>query len=540
MFLIILLAFILRFYQLGVNPPSLDWDEVSLGYNAYSILKTGADEYGTKFPLAIRSFGDYKPPLYTYLTIPSVAVFGLNEFAVRFPSAVFGVLTVVVTYFLVKELFNDGPKFEIGNLIFNIPTTATLLLAVSPWHLQFSRVAFEANSALFFFVLGIWLFLKGTKNGKFLVLSSFSFVASFYAYHSPRLVVPLLLLGFVFYFRQQLMKQKKWVATSLILGGCLLLPLFAVLLQGGKARFTSVTVLTPQGTLDHSIDQMEYDLERGDPLAKIIHNRRVVYLLVGIGGYLDHFNFDFLFLRGDPPGRHHPVDFGMLYLWDAPFILFGIYFLIKNKEKTTFPLFWWFLVAPAASAITTGTPHAVRALLYLPTYQIFAAYGLYQFYLWTKSKLGNYGAQLILIFSFSLLALNFFYYLHMYCVHTPIETSQDWQYGFKQVLATVSQIENKYQKIIVTYAYDQPYIYFLFYQKTDPAWYQNLAPKGEVQRFYRSFAKYEFRHIDWEKDSRLKNTLIVGTPKEIPRDVTGQISEIKFLNGEVAFRIVER
>ena len=82
---IFLLAFTLRFWQLGQNPPSLDWDEASLGYNAYSLFKTGADEYGNKWPLAIRSFGDYKPPLYTYLTIPSVAIFGLNEFAIRFP-----------------------------------------------------------------------------------------------------------------------------------------------------------------------------------------------------------------------------------------------------------------------------------------------------------------------------------------------------------------------------------------------------------------------------------------------------------------------
>lgn len=85
LFLIVLLASLLRFYHFTSNPPGLNTDETAIGYNAYSILKTGKDEYSQKFPLAFRSFDDYKPPLYIYLTVPSVAIFGLNEFAVRFP-----------------------------------------------------------------------------------------------------------------------------------------------------------------------------------------------------------------------------------------------------------------------------------------------------------------------------------------------------------------------------------------------------------------------------------------------------------------------
>ncbi|EKD95597.1 MAG: hypothetical protein ACD_24C00433G0001, partial [uncultured bacterium] len=50
--LIVLLGGALRFYQLASVPPSLARDEVSVGYNAYSILKTGKDEYGRIFPLS--------------------------------------------------------------------------------------------------------------------------------------------------------------------------------------------------------------------------------------------------------------------------------------------------------------------------------------------------------------------------------------------------------------------------------------------------------------------------------------------------------
>src|SRR3989344_6701054 len=92
--LIIVLAAILRFWHVTQTPPALYWDEVSLGYNAYSILKTARDEHGKFLPLTnFGAFGDYKPPAYIYATVPSIAVFGLNEFAVRFPSALFGTLT---------------------------------------------------------------------------------------------------------------------------------------------------------------------------------------------------------------------------------------------------------------------------------------------------------------------------------------------------------------------------------------------------------------------------------------------------------------
>ena len=143
--LILLLAIFLRFNQLGQNPPSLNWDEASMGYNAYSLFKTGADEYGNSWPLSIRSFDVYQLPLYVYSTIPFIALFGLTEFATRFPAALYGVLTVIATYFLGKELF-ENHKERARKWI---ALLAMFFMAVSPWHLQFSRGAFEATVGLF-------------------------------------------------------------------------------------------------------------------------------------------------------------------------------------------------------------------------------------------------------------------------------------------------------------------------------------------------------------------------------------------------------
>lgn len=517
--LIIILAAVMRLYQLGRNPPSLDWDEASLGYNAYSILKTGKDEFGRFLPISIRSFEDYKPALYTYLTVPMVYLFGLNEFAVRLPSAILGVLTVLVVYFLIREIFHSRKTAYL----------VSLFLCISPWHLQFSRVAFESNVGLFFVLLGILFFIKGLEKGIYLILSAVVFAVSFYAYHSPRLIVPILLAGWAVYFRNYLWLKRKYVLVACFAGILLSAPFIIEMFGKGKARFSSVTVLVSEDNLKDSISDIEYDLSRGNTLGRFFHNRRVIYFLAITKGYLDHFNLNFLFLEGDAPLRHHAMDMGMLYIWEALFIVIGIIQIFKYKNR--FLIFWWFLAAPAASAITTGTPHAVRALLYLPIYQIFSSLGLI--------RAVNYKHWLKIIVPL-LVIINVIFYLEMYYIHTPFEAASDWQYGYKQAVEAVSKYENGVNKVIFTYNYDQPHIFVLFYKQIDPVWYQKQYSGQEIQRAQRTFGKYEFRQISWKDDQNLKDVLFIGTAQEIPENTPGWIQNIFFPNGQVAFRVVKR
>ena len=310
--LILLLAATLRFYKLGLNPPSLDWDEASIGYNAYSLLKTGKDEYGNSWPISIRSFNDYKPPLYTYLTIPSVALFGLTEFAVRFPSALAGTLTVLLTYFLVKELF--GKKSSV------IAAITALLLAISPWHLQFSRVAFEANLALFLFVLSVYLFLRAMDTASLYYYggAAVAFVATMYSYHSARAVVPLFLLVMAVIFRKRLLQQTRAVVLALVVGVILMLPMGVTLTRGtAQARFSTVSVFTNPGLFTREEERLsrqeEFRKEDEGTFASLLHHRWLVLAQVISENYFDHFNLEFLFLRGDGIGRHNVVGMGLLY-----------------------------------------------------------------------------------------------------------------------------------------------------------------------------------------------------------------------------------
>lgn len=145
---VLAVAAFLRLWHLGSVPPSLTPDEAALGYNAYSILHTARDEYGKFLPVIFKSFGDYKPGLYVYLTAPSVAALGLNEFSTRLPSALAGILSVYLIYFVIRELF---PSLEI---------VAAFVAATNPYLIYFSRGAWEANVSLTLTLAGIYFFFE--------------------------------------------------------------------------------------------------------------------------------------------------------------------------------------------------------------------------------------------------------------------------------------------------------------------------------------------------------------------------------------------
>jgi 4-amino-4-deoxy-L-arabinose transferase-like glycosyltransferase len=419
--LILFLAAVLRFYRLASIPPSLDWDETSLGWNAYSILKTGTDEYGKAWPVSIRSFNDYKPPLYVYATVPSLALFGKNEFAVRFPSALAGILTVLVAFFLVKELTKSR---LLGYLV-------TWLLAISPWSLQFSRAAFEANLALLFFVSAALFLVKfiNSKSIFHLLSSTFAFVAAIYSYHSPRLVIPVFLLGVGVYYRKIFFEKWKisFLAGILFLVSLYPLARNTIHTQSATARFSDVSIFTLN----------KNPWETATLFAK---------------NYLDNFSFDFLFLSGDKNDRHHAPDMGMMYLVESPFLLTGLYFLFSEKRTWRFIILWWLAVAPLAAAITTTSPHAIRSLVFLPIWQILTAYGLLKI---VKTRL------ILSCFVCLLMSVNIYYFFHQYFIHFPVEFARNWQFGYKEVVAEVLSRESTYQNIFITTYYDQPYIYFL-------------------------------------------------------------------------------
>ena len=210
--IILILGFFLRTVVLARFPAGFSPDEAAQGYTAYSILKTGKDEWGVRLPLTPRSFGDYKPPLQTYLMIPSIAVLGLNELAVRLPNAILGTLAILAVFLLAKELFKDTTFGEPLSLM------SAFLLAVSPWQMSFSRGAFEANLITFFMSIGCWFFLKGLKKSNYLPLAGVFLGLNLFTCHAAKLLTPLLVIILVVWGREELVRLKKEKGKA-IMGG---------------------------------------------------------------------------------------------------------------------------------------------------------------------------------------------------------------------------------------------------------------------------------------------------------------------------------
>lgn len=518
--IILFLALVLRFYHLGSNPPSPYWEEAAIGYDAYSILKTGRDLHGHKFPLvAFESFGDYKPSLYFYAAVPSIALFGLNTFAVRFPSALFGTLTVLIIYLLTKQLFSKQKL---------LPLISAFLLAISPWHLQLSRAGFEANLGLFLVVLAAWLFLKGLSKSKYLLFSVISFGLSLYAYHANRLFVPLLGLSLGLIFFHRLKHKKKQVIASIVLFFILILPLLTVLNSPQiKQRFQQTSALTAADPVIKSNQLIQADGNTW--LARIIHHRFWYYTDIFFDHYLDHFTLDYLFISGDSNPRHSTQLVGGLYIVQLPLLLAGLYFLLTQRSSASLLMLTWLLLAPIPAGLTKATPHALRSLPMIIPLTIISAYGLVQLIKLKKLRLILLIGSIGLVYELSR-------YLFIYHLDYPRQHASHWQYGYKQAISYIIDNQQQYDQVYFTRELGRPSIYYWFYAQTDPVLVQAAAASAlKDQGEFLQFDNLVFGLT--QADPFKPNSLIVASQSE---SVPGQlIKSISGLNHETIFNLYQ-
>ncbi len=524
--IILCIAGFLRFYQLDTNPPSLNWDEAAWGYNAYSLGIDGKDEFGRFLPYEyLESFGDFKPPLYAYLTILPVKIFDLTPFATRFPSAFFGTLSVLVTYFLVKKIFMD--KFdEKESVLFSmrenelIAIISSAILAISPWHILLSRAAFEANVSTFLIMSGVY-FLYSGKSGKSFgyIFSAVLFSLAFYTFNSARIVVPFLVLLFTALYWRTLLLQKKQVFLATICALILLLPLTNFLLSPqASLRFKEVSIFTDTTLVTDVNQAIAHD---GNALwSKVIHNRRFAYSVSYAKHFLDNINMQFLFFQGDKNPRFSVQDVGQMYLWELPFLIIGIFLLIRHRKHAAVFILLWLLIGIIPAGVARETPHALRIEGSLPTFQILSAVGVTFFLLFAKRKLhARYFRIVVLVFCL-VGTLHTIHFLHSYFAHYKTRFSSEWQYGTQESVTFTESQKHLYDKIYITNALGRPYIFTLFYAKVDPRIFrQEQAVRRDAFGFVTvdGFGKYKFGE-DLEKleTKEQEEILYINTPERVP------------------------
>jgi hypothetical protein len=538
---LIAITFIIRLTGLGFSPPGFFCDETSIGYNAYSIMLTGKDEHGIILPVFFKAFGDYKNPVFVYLATIPIKFFDLSVFSVRLTSAFLGIGSILLFIYFLYLLKRDWIFALAGGLV----------MSLMPWHFQFSRVAFEAISMVFFLTLDMVFFTLFLKKRKaiYYLLFGLSMVISFFTYSTGRLVVPmsailvaliwseelfgfnifvLIKRAFYFYFlpRARLcerspVKNKSKSESKIFNKLNILISILVIALLGLILAY------------DHLIDPTGILTRPHEVL--IIDDNPPLYLIADrfFDNYLAHLSPAFLFQHGDLNYRHSSGVSSMLFTSFFFPLLVGLVYFVDRFKKSKWAAFLVleFFLFPAASSITVINEgaQATRTIHIVPFLAVIITYGFWQIFKFLGKKY-HYLIAGLLIFTMFETVMFYKYYFTIY--PTSAGAIYDFNGGMPKALEFAFAQKAPYYYIstsVCSYRIEIP-----FFMKYPPAKFQQslifpnarcLYPRKISNPIPGSIAVYKkgdaFDHFPHEK---LLKT--ITTSKETVRQETGTQREL--------------
>ncbi len=509
--IIFLIGLFLRVIYLPSIPVGLHGDEASIGYNAYSLLKTARDQDGHFLPLSFNQFGNFRAAGYQYIDIPFIVLFGLNAFAVRLPAALFGALTIIVFYYLLLELFEHKHMALLGSF----------LLAILPWHINISRASFEGVISSFFVLLGILLLYKGIKQKIFSrTLYGYGFLSlliSIFFYHASGFFIPVFLpFLFVLSFMRFRPTKEKILGSIAVYIALVFGVILFLTLGRGIGRASQVSLLNiPGGTKE--VKQFSDEDGTQNPLfTRFFHNKLYFYSRLFVSFYSEHFSGDFLFVNNGNPNRYRLLDVSNLYLLEAPFLLLGFAILLtegikQKKYLYLIPVVWLLLGAFPAALTWEDLPNVIRTNLMIPALMIVTVFGFYEALQFAKGTV----RQIFIVVCALILFQNTAIFLHNYFYHSKIHEPWYRSAAEEDLVYSVHDYVKQGKPVIMTTERNNNLIYYLFYLKFDPKQFQNMgSPKEEDKLIFDGMTfKYNpcpVNQIDSKKEyEKYKDTIFV-------------------------------
>lgn len=495
-----------RVYWLDRSPATVNWDEAALGYNAYSLLHTGRDEYGVALPISLQSFDDYKPAVYAYLATVPVALGGLTEITTRLPSVIFGALLIFVVYYLGIKL--TGNRW--------VGLSSAVVIATSPWSVHMSRIAFEANVAMVVYVIAVALVVKGDKY-----MATVMAVVAMYTYHAPRAIAlpTIIIIGWI------VGRRLNW--KHLTLAMVMLIPLiinFVTAPIGARLAATNIFKLwpfVPEG----------YNWWLFSPLYSL--------MWAMVGHYLAYLSPATLFWRGSTEPILRIPGVGLFIVELLPVWLIG-WWALREYRKLLIVVLALMVITPLPAVVTWNWFSLVRSLAIYPVWALVIGVGM------AKILRHKVLATLVIMF----LIPGTLYGLMTTILYYPVETAGEFQPGFEQSARQLVALERTANQVIVDSPQIAPYIFVLFYSEYSPAKY--LAESKDSPKQSRSdqhtFGKWKFRKIDWEQDKLRPNTVLMGSVSALPgykveewqkEGIVKNTQDFYDSQGFVSFRMVE-
>ncbi len=371
------IGLILRLWQLGQVPATLNRDEAALSYNAFLLKETGKDEWGKQWPVALKSFGDYKLIGYPITIISSFFLFGYSDFSVKFPSAFAGTILILLGYLWGRKILKWS---EVWSLLLGF------LIAVQPVFFFYSRIAFEANLALSLFAGSMLLYFSPAKRSFSKdVVGTILLCAAIFTYNTPLLLLPCIIPLIIWW--RGVKSSRKWI--SAILGMSLVLILGGATLFSLSKQKSGITIFSDE---DIWVAFTQYHQQFSGVSQKLFGNKGVFYSGIIGQHYLETFSPLFLVQQGGAHPWHSLPGWGHFYWTTYFFGLIGVaetvYSLIRlilrekirvgqNKEfKISLLLLFFLLISPLPAVITVDAPHATRSLFFFFMWLVFCVSGV--------------------------------------------------------------------------------------------------------------------------------------------------------------------
>lgn len=520
-FLLIFFLIAAALHIYNIYWPCINSDEASFAYNAYSILETGKDEYGTPVPLRFKAFGENKLPVTIYSIVPSLAFFGLNDVSARLPFILLGVLAPLLYYFIAKEFFGNK----------HIAIIAAFLASLSPWIQILSRHIHEAIIIMHLGGLSLLILSKLMRKYelRWVIWLAVLNGIGLFTYHIAKVFTIFFGAWLIYITYARNNRSMKQLSHAILIFLIPVVLFFVTEFLTPTNRVSNLLFINNQGftlTIDEHM--------REHPV-RLIHNKLHQGVLILTKQYLSYFSPEFLVIHGDANKRFGYPGISPISVVEYLFLIIGIYYLFHNKEKNRWLLISTLLFAPLSAALTWQEYSLTRSFFMIVPILTIAAYGMYSLIHSFATNNVRLVAGLLIIGA--LLYYHFFtwdFYFHHYPKKT--EAIYGWQCGYKELTEYIDRNYDKTDKFYITKKLGQPYIFTLFYRAFPPAEYQKQAQLSELGEYgFGEVERYDKFEFNFATPDPKRNAIYVGYPddfqgSQIPSE---DIEKIKLHNDEV-------
>jgi len=457
------IGFLVRLVGIADFPNALNVDELSGGYDAYSILNFGIDRNGNFLPVYLEAWGSGQSAMYAYLIIPFINILGLNILTTRLPMAIIGCISLFLIYRILKKT-NKNSLIVIGTIFF----------AITPWHIMKSRWGMDCNIFPDFILYATFFIIKflEEKKSRDIYIASLIIGLSAYTYATSFFFLPVFVLILMTYliWKKEISIRQIFFSIGIIIIITFPMILYVIInkfnLEPIRFLFT-IPVLT-----ENRFEEVSNVFSSDFFKTSLLNFKKSIMILI---------------TQNDNLGWNELPIYGIAYIISSPFMIIGIIksFKIKNKINHIFNI--WFIASLLLLFVVEPNINRINIIIIPLIY--YTILGIE--YVFEEFGLAKIFLPIIYISLFICFEISYF--------------STDWNKYFtfnnevENVIKYVDKVDK--EKIYFEYSFKEPYIYICFYNKIDTREYIETVKYKSNKGFDRveSFGKYYF-YIPNEKE----------------------------------------